>query len=191
MNQTTAIQKIMTQFRCVVTGHDDRGRAVIASDEMVGPVEAKMLGDIEMHQLWGADAPIVFPDSGAHPEKRGWPPLGGFRFWTFQLPPDTSKTAPSWSEEEFKEAADELDSVWPGYMKAMEADPTGFHKSATVDLEYILEGEVVVELDDGVETTLKAGDFFVQNGTRHHWHNRSSAPVRILIVMLGVEHQAL
>lgn len=180
-----------TKFRCVSTGHDEQGRAVIASDEMIGPAVAKLLGDTEIHMLYGADAPLVLPNSGANPGARGWPNLGGFRFWTFQMHPESSQTAPSWSEEEFQEAADELDNLWPDYMKAMEADPTGFHKTPTIDLEYILEGEVVIELDDGVETTLKAGDFFIQNGTRHHWHNRSSSPARILMVMLGVEHKAL
>jgi hypothetical protein len=32
----------------------------------------------------------------------------------------------------------------------------------------------VLELDDGAEVVLKAGDCVIQNGTRHAWHNRST-----------------
>jgi len=182
----------MTQFRRVVTGHDAQGRSIIASDELVDPASPKILGGSELHLLWGADDPIVFPDSGAHPEVRtGFPPKGGFRMMTFQLPPDSSRVAPDWSEEELQEAVDELEALMPGYMKAMEADATGFHATASIDLEYVLEGEAVIELDDGVEAVLRTGDVFIQNGTRHYWHNRTSLPVRILAFMLGVEHTSL
>jgi mannose-6-phosphate isomerase-like protein (cupin superfamily) len=182
----------MTEFRRVVTGHDENGRSIIASDEMVSPSKAKLLGGNELHMLWGADDPIIFPDSGAHPEVRtGFPPRGGFRVMTFQLQPDGSQVAPSWSEAEFQEAVAELEAIMPGYMKRMEGDATGFHATPSVDIEYILEGEVVIELDDGIEATLRAGDYFIQNGTRHHWHNRTSEAARILVFMLGVEHRSL
>ena len=40
-----------------------------------------------------------------------------------------------------------------------------------IDFEVVLSGEVICELDDGAEVTLKQGDTFVQNGTRHRWRN--------------------
>jgi quercetin dioxygenase-like cupin family protein len=42
-----------------------------------------------------------------------------------------------------------------------------------------------VELDDGKETLLKAGDCVVQNGTRHAWRNRSSSACVIAVCLLG------
>jgi quercetin dioxygenase-like cupin family protein len=41
------------------------------------------------------------------------------------------------------------------------------HTTDTVDMEFVISGEIVLELDDGVETTLRAGDVNIQNGTRH------------------------
>jgi uncharacterized cupin superfamily protein len=35
------------------------------------------------------------------------------------------------------------------------------------ELEVVLEGTVVLELDDGAEVTLHRGDTVVQHGTRH------------------------
>jgi uncharacterized cupin superfamily protein len=47
---------------------------------------------------------------------------------------------------------------------------------------------VCLELDDGVETTLRAGDVVVQNGTRHRWHNRGAEIARVMSVCIGA-HQ--
>jgi hypothetical protein len=59
-------------------------------------------------------------------------------------------------------------------MELLEPAHPGMHISDTVDLDVIVSGEVYVELDDGAEVRLKAGDCVIQNGTRHAWHNRSS-----------------
>jgi hypothetical protein len=37
-------------------------------------------------------------------------------------------------------------------------------------------GEVVLELDNGVERTLRAGNVNIHNGTRRRWHNRGTEP---------------
>ena len=39
------------------------------------------------------------------------------------------------------------------------------HTTDTIDFEVVLDGEVWLELDDGVEVHLRAGDTVVQNGT--------------------------
>jgi len=59
------------------------------------------------------------------------------------------------------------------------------HVSDTIDFEYIISGEVVLELDDGVEVRLRAGDTLVQNGTRHAWRNRGSEPCRMVCCLIG------
>ena len=41
------------------------------------------------------------------------------------------------------------------------------------------------ELDDGAITHLCAGDFVIQNGTRHAWRNRSAAPTTMAFVLVG------
>jgi len=59
------------------------------------------------------------------------------------------------------------------------------HTTDTVDLDVIVSGEVYLELDDGKEVLLKAGDCVVQNGTRHAWRNRSSQHCVIAVALVG------
>ena len=63
----------------------------------------------------------------------------------------------------------------------------GMHMTATVDIGVVLEGELWLELDDGAEQRLTSGDVFVQNGTQHAWHNRSSQVCKMAVVLIGAE----
>ena len=60
------------------------------------------------------------------------------------------------------------------------------HTTATIDFEVILRGEVILELDDGAQRRLRAGDTVVQNGTRHRWRNPGSEPAVMAVFMVGV-----
>ena len=66
----------------------------------------------------------------------------------------------------------------PGLIDVLEPNHPGMHTTDTVDFDIVISGEVYLELDDGEEVLLKAGDCVVQNGTRHAWHNRASALFR-------------
>jgi quercetin dioxygenase-like cupin family protein len=58
------------------------------------------------------------------------------------------------------------------------------HRTETVDVGVVLEGETWLLLDDGSETRVGTGDAVVQRGTNHAWANRSDQPVRMLFVMV-------
>jgi quercetin dioxygenase-like cupin family protein len=58
------------------------------------------------------------------------------------------------------------------------------HRTETVDVGIVLEGETWLLLDDGSETRVRAGDAVVQRGTNHAWANRSDRPVRMVFVMV-------
>ncbi|KAJ6480804.1 hypothetical protein C8R47DRAFT_1322424 [Mycena vitilis] len=61
------------------------------------------------------------------------------------------------------------------------------HRTLSVDYAVVLSGEIVLVLDGGEEKTVKAGEFMVQRGANHVWHNRTQAPCRIAVVMVGTE----
>jgi mannose-6-phosphate isomerase-like protein (cupin superfamily) len=61
----------------------------------------------------------------------------------------------------------------------------GFHKTDTIDYVFVLDGDIVLQLDDG-EELLHAGDCVVQRRTNHAWRNRGDKPVRLLTVMMGL-----
>jgi hypothetical protein len=111
---------------------------------------------VVVHDLWGSDAPLTIPTDGARPATDGMtPPPGGFRFALVSF------------------AAHE--EVLGG----------GMHRSDTVDMSFVVSGEIWIELDDGAETLLRAGDTLVQHATIHAWHNRGDQPCVMAVAAVG------
>ena len=61
-------------------------------------------------------------------------------------------------------------------------------RGATIDYGVVLSGEAVLELDDGAKLTLRPGDTYIQNGTRHRWSNTGDVPAVIAIALIGARH---
>jgi mannose-6-phosphate isomerase-like protein (cupin superfamily) len=174
--------------RRVVTGHDSNGKAVFASDEGVDPVTVALVPGGEFHLLWGADQAPTFPDDGSPtPQPTYFPPLGGYRFGFFTVPPAHSASIPA--DLDLEAAVAEVDAKLPGMLAWMEPDNPGMHTTDTIDFEVVLSGEVVLELDGGAEKVLRPGDTVVQNGTRHRWSNRGTEPAVVAVILLGA-HRA-
>ena len=173
--------------RRVVTGHDANGRAVVASDEWVDPVTSPIMPGSEFHLLWGGDAAPHFPDDGSPPPTdRYFPPVGGFRFGFFAVPPgDRREVSPP---DDLAGALAEFEAHLPGLPGYMEPDAPGMHTTDTIDFEVVLEGEIWLELDDGATVHLKAGDTVVQNGTRHAWRNNGTETCRLAVFICGAHH---
>jgi hypothetical protein len=73
----------------------------------------------------------------------------------------------------------------PGVLETNEFDNPGMHTTDTVDMEIMLSGEVILELDNGLERTLRTGDVNIQNGTRHRWHNRGTESATMAVFIAG------
>jgi len=173
--------------RRVVTGHDAAGKAIFVRDEWVDPLTAALLPGSEFHQLWAGDAPPSFPDDGSLPAITTYfPAVGGFRFGQFSIPPES--TPPPGDDVDMEAAVAEVDAKLPGLLAHMEPDAPGMHTTSTIDFEVVLDGEVWLELDDGVEVHLQPGDCVVQNGTRHAWRNHGDVTARLAVILLGAHH---
>ena len=175
------------KVRRVVTGHNKSGKAIFVSDTQVEPITTALLHGSEFHRLWGSDRTSVFPDDGSPPAQPAYfPPVGGFRFGMFSLPP-RSHVRPAIADRDgaFREVEEKL----PGLVKHMEPNAPGMHTTATIDFEVVLEGEVWLELDDGKDVLLRTGDTVVQNGTRHAWRNKSDKIARLAVFIVGAEHK--
>ena len=171
------------KVRRVTTGHDAQGKAVVASDGEVDGIALGLLPGAEFHRLWGADRPPRFPDDGSEPAGPSYfPPLGGFRFMMFTVAPHTAARRAAVDRHALRA---EMETKLPGLASHMEPNNPGMHTTDTIDFEYIISGEIVLELDDGAEVVLGPGDTVVQNGTRHRWHNRTSEPVVYVAFLLG------
>jgi mannose-6-phosphate isomerase-like protein (cupin superfamily) len=160
--------------RRVVTGQNAAGKAVVVSDEVLEPGKTTVM---DFYGLWGADEPPHFPQDGSMPDKSAvmFPGPGGYRFFTWTLAPN-SVSAPT---------AEEFAALPPDIRQHMEGDEPGMHNSDTVDLEICLSGEASLEFDDGAVVHLQAGDYLVQNGTRHRWFNRGDVPAIVAGVIIG------
>jgi mannose-6-phosphate isomerase-like protein (cupin superfamily) len=172
------------KVRRVTTGHNAAGKAIVASDTVVDGTPLTMLPGAEFHRLWGADRPPSFPDDGSQSSPTSYfPPLGGFRFMMFTVAPlSTTQRAAI----DPRALAAEMEAKLPGLAEYMEPRSPGMHTTDTIDFEYIISGEVWLELDDGVTVHLRAGNTVVQNGTRHAWRNRGTEPCHIVVFMVGV-----
>ena len=173
--------------RRVVTGHDDAGKAIFVSDEQVAPVTLALLPGSEFHQMWGADSACSFPDDGSRPDGPAYfPPLGGFRFGFFTIPPDGGAGAPA--DLDFEAALAEFDEKLPGLAGHLEPEEPGMHTTASVDYGVVLSGQAILELDDGAKLALNPGDSYVQNGTRHRWSNTGDVPAVLAVALIGAKH---
>ncbi len=178
------------KVRRVVTGHRD-GKATVVSDSQVDGTRLNMLPGPEYHYLWSADDAPTFPDDGAEiPSALWFPPVGGFRFAMFTVAPLTTALPEDFNRET---AMTELEETLPGMVSQanMETENPGMHTTDTIDFEYVISGEVWLELDDGVEVHLKQGDTVIQNGTRHAWRNKGTEPCRMVVFLLGANRVQL
>lgn len=174
--------------RRVVTGHDAAGKAIFVGDEDVAPVTLALLPGSEFHRLWGADTTVTFPDDGAAPDAdRYFPPVGGFRFGFFTIPPDGGVGAPA--DLDMGAALAEFEQKLPGMAEYLEFDDPGMHTTASVDYGIVLSGVATLELDDGAKVTLNPGDTYIQNGTRHRWSNTGDVPAVLAVTLVGAHHQ--
>src|ERR1019366_901913 len=144
------------KVRRVTTGHNAHGKAIVASDPDVDGIALTQLPGAEFHRFWGADRPPHFPDDGSQPAGPAYfPPLGGFRFMMFTVAPhSTSRRAAA----DRQQLAAEMEARLPGLASHMKPHNTGMHTTDTIDFEYIISGDVWLDLDDGAAVHLRAGD---------------------------------
>jgi quercetin dioxygenase-like cupin family protein len=173
----------VNKVRRVVTGTSERGQSIVTVDESLEAVTVAALPGYGWHRLWGFDTPL--PDRTGVIVQRGlshFPPATGMRFTLFTVPPAaTARPAPT------REQRLELEEKLPGRGSHMESDQGGMHRTQTIDLVYVVRGEIALELDDGVTVYLATGDAIVQHGTRHAWRNTSKRPCTMVVVLLGTE----
>ncbi len=135
-------------------------------------------------------APRTSRTTGRGPNApRYFPPVGGFRFGFFTIPPDGGAHLPA--DLDVAAALAELDERLPGMSDYLEVDEPGMHTTATVDYGVVVSGQATLELDDGATVVLHVGDTYIQNGTRHRWSNSGSEPAVLAVALIGAEHDAV
>ena len=77
-----------------------------------------------------------------------------------------------------------VDGVVVRFTEMAPGAESAMHRTETLDVGVVLEGETWLLLDDGSETRVGVGDAVVQRATNHAWANRSDRPVRMMFVLI-------
>lgn len=175
----------------VVTGHDARGNAIVASDGPLPVVtELKAVPGTVFHEVWcttGAPAPV---DNGPDPTVGPLmlpPPKQGTRIRFVDIPPDTPELLAR-SADSVRAGFSEIGDAGASTARAGAPHPL-MHRTETVDYGVVIEGELTLVLDEG-EVQLRPGSVVVQRGTNHAWANRSGKPCRMLFVLVDGSYDA-
>jgi|1186.fasta_scaffold33971_2 quercetin dioxygenase-like cupin family protein len=148
--------------RRIVTGHDADGRDVILSDgRPPGTVETDGFGVARW--LWLDGTPATVDDGGDAPEGPLVlePPPGGCSVMVIRFPGGAD-----WIR---------VDGDDP--------DRPGMHATDTLDFVAVLDGHLVLGLDDG-EHELGPGDVVVQRGNVHRWRVAGDAPCTYVVCLV-------
>jgi len=160
-------------IRCIVTGQSESGKSVLMRDTPFKPVTLALFPGYEFHRLWGSDSVPELPSDGSRRRTLAISPQ--YRVSASASSPYRRTRPRRIDRLNTASALEEIQQKLPGMLDVLERDHPGMHTTDTVDFDVVVSGEVVLELDDRAEVLLKAGDCVIQNGTRHAWHNRSSA----------------
>jgi len=143
-----------TAPRRVVTGHDQDGVSVFLQDGPPPVVRTAPDGAL-FYEIWGTDATPA-PVSAAEPDPTER---------SLTVPP-----APGGTKIRINEFP-------PGVVSPI-------HRTQSVDYGIVLDGEVVLVLENNSEATLGPGDVVVQRGTVHRWENRTNRTARMAFVLV-------
>lgn len=140
--------------------------------------------------IWSTAAPPTLPITREQEPQPGsvvTPAPGETRLMIVRFPPDTIFSDPRFDGTCYDaEAAVHL----KGLIDAFEPGGTGMHRTASIDYDVVLDGEIWLELDDAAETCLRQGDVVIQGGARHAWRNKSDRDAVMLFVLIGAEIDA-
>jgi len=169
--------------RLVVTDREADGTSVFVTDKPADPTTiAAFPGTFYM--VWGTDDGGTTVGTQPHEPKifPFFPGPGGTRALFLRFAPHSSEPAGD-PDAIAAEGAEKL----PGLLDVFESDNPGMHTTDSIDYVLVVSGEATLELDDGEQTVLRAGDVVVQNGTRHAWRNHGTETCTIVGVAIGAD----
>jgi quercetin dioxygenase-like cupin family protein len=144
--------------RRVITGHDDKGNAIVAFDEIPGNSVSRRAG----HRSC-----VIWTTEGMPASNDGNDDAGQAKI---------NRTMTDGTVFRIIELA-------PGVAPAR-------HRTDSTDYIAVMSGECDMELENGVEVHLKAGDVMVQRGTIHNWVNRGKEPCVMAVVLIAAKPAA-
>lgn len=173
------------RIRRVVTGHDENGKSIVASDSFAPAVRTSPARpghySTEIWRTCGAPAPVGNePDPTTEPRQLK-PPKHGTVVRVSEMPPE-SEAVRNFDAAAAKTIFESMGQVDASTFREGGRHPL-MHRTETIDYGIVLSGELTLILDDG-EVQLKTGDMVIQRGTNHSWSNRSDKPCVIAFILV-------
>jgi len=149
-------------YRRVVNGRTGGGSWAVLTDGEATATESFLVegASFDIVHLWNAPTPSLSTTDGTPGASMGQ---------IFDLAPGSSRFV--------------IESMPPT------ASPSGWHRTSTIDYEYIVSGRIDLLMQDGSAVTLEKGDVNIQLGGVHQWWNRYVEPCVLVIVMVGIEDE--
>ena len=173
--------------RRIVTGHNADGKAVIQEDgpakrvQRVGGEHGPMF-----YEVWNTrETPARIDRTSGEPAEDRIvlaPPKNGTRIRVLDIPPE-HESLKSLSPEAARAHFAEIGAPDAASHSGSGSRHVFMHRTETIDYGIVLEGEIVLILDEG-ETTVRAGEIVIQRGTNHGWANRSGRNCRIAFILI-------
>src|SRR5882757_326305 len=172
--------------RRVVTGHDERGRAIVISDGPAPFVHLNKLDpDFHSTDVWRTlETPVRIVPQAAEPTegpRRQLPTPNGSVLRINHFPPESGGAREMTAEQSAKFFAG-LGNQKSSTFTSGSRHPL-MHRTETVDFAIVLSGEITMMLDEE-DVHLTAGDVVVQCGTNHAWSNRSKEPCIVAFILI-------
>jgi hypothetical protein len=174
-------------FRRIVTGHNAAGKSAIQEDGPPPRVQ-RVGGEYgpTFYEVWNTrETPAAIDRASGEPAEGRIvlaPPKHGTRIRVLDFPPEHASLQ-GMTPEEVRRHFAEIGAPEAASHTGSESRHVFMHRTETIDYGIVLEGEIVLILDEG-ETTVRAGDIVVQRGTNHGWANRSGRNCRIAFVLI-------
>lgn len=175
---------MLPSIRRIVTGHNDKGQAIVISDAPSANV-LPFGQHAGLINLWATDPDPSYntPDPMDGPVHGLLPPKGGTVFRFFQVGPEP-KGRP---DAEAYEGARRIFASMDGAETQVDTSRhPGMHKTETVDYIILLKGEVTLLLDAD-ERRLKPFDVVIERGTNHAWVNHGDEPALLMAVLVDAK----
>lgn len=156
-HHNSEIPRNLLEPKRIVTGHDDKGRAVFHEAKEV-PSYAINNGAAYFSVLYSTDS----------------------------IPADNSEPFNDPIKQKHKDLAKPNGSV-VRVVDLPPHSYSPFHRTTSLDYGICITGTPICELDDGIREEMKPGDVCVQRGTIHAWVNETNEWQRIVFILLGSE----
>lgn len=141
------------------------------------------------HEVWNTRAtPAPIDHASGEPAEDGIrlaPPKNGTRIRVLDIPPDGDNLE-NVTPEQARAHFEEIGAGEAAALPAGNARHANMHRTETIDYGIVLEGEIVLIMDEG-ETTVRPGDIVIQRGTNHAWANRTDSNCRIAFILIDGE----